>query len=238
MKYLIATIITTLMFLGAAQAADYQKGLDAYDAGNYTMAISEYKKLAEKGDAASPLTQNLQHLIGSMYNEGKGVTKDDGEAVKWWRKAAEQGYADAQVDLGTAYMNGRGVILDHAEAMKWWRMAAEQGVTEALSKIGAVYYKGRGVTKNYVEAMKWYRKAGEQGDALAQTIIGYMYTIGEGVLQNNVTAHMWYNIAGARGNKMGVTGRDIIAKAMTPAAIEKAQRRAKICMKSNYKNCD
>jgi uncharacterized protein len=42
-----------------------------------------------------------------MYATGEGVPKDDAEAVKWFRKAAEQGHAKAQFNLGAMYDNGQ-----------------------------------------------------------------------------------------------------------------------------------
>ena len=33
------------------------------------------------------------------YAEGRGVAKDEAEAVKWWRKAADQGHEDAKKAL-------------------------------------------------------------------------------------------------------------------------------------------
>ena len=59
-----------------------------------------------------------------MYDTGKGVLKDDKEAVKWYRKAAEQGDAKAQNNLGVKYGNGLGVLKDYKEAVKWYRKAA------------------------------------------------------------------------------------------------------------------
>ena len=56
-------------------------------------------------------------------------------AVNWYRKAAEQGNADAQYMLGVAYMSGDGVVQDEAEAMKWYRKAAEQGHVGAKSSL-------------------------------------------------------------------------------------------------------
>ena len=50
-----------------------------------------------------------QHFLGLMYRDGKGVAQDDAEAVRWFRRAAEQGYARAQQDLASAYYFGRGV---------------------------------------------------------------------------------------------------------------------------------
>ena len=38
-----------------------------------------------------------------MYAKGKGVPENDAEAVKWFLKAAEQGFAGAQYNLGNVY---------------------------------------------------------------------------------------------------------------------------------------
>ena len=66
-----------------------------------------------------------------MYDDGKGVPQDYVEAVKWYRKAAEKGFAPAQVNLGRMYDEGAGVPQDYAEAVKWVRNAAEQGYAMA-----------------------------------------------------------------------------------------------------------
>ena len=43
---------------------------------------------------------------------------------EWYRKAAEQGYADAQFSLGSMYDNGRGVSHDYVIAHMWLSLAA------------------------------------------------------------------------------------------------------------------
>ena len=53
------------------------------------------------------------------------------EAMKWYRKAAEQDAADAQLILGFMYDAGEGVPENDAEAVGWYRKAAEQGHAEA-----------------------------------------------------------------------------------------------------------
>lgn len=53
------------------------------------------------------------------------------EAVKWYRKAAEQGDADAQYVLGHCYLNGDGVPQNIEETLKWYTKAAEQGNADA-----------------------------------------------------------------------------------------------------------
>ncbi len=49
-----------------------------------------------------------------MYDEGRGVAQDAREAVRWYRRAAAQGEADALNNLGLMYQEGRGV---HASAI-------------------------------------------------------------------------------------------------------------------------
>ena len=62
-----------------------------------------------------------------MYDNGEGVRQDKSEAVRWYRKAAEQGNANAQCNLGMAYQSGEGVRQDYEEARKWYRRAIEGG---------------------------------------------------------------------------------------------------------------
>lgn len=52
-----------------------------------------------------------------MYAEGAGVPQNYDEAMKWYRKAAEQGEAFAQSNLGFMYENGKGVPQNYDEAM-------------------------------------------------------------------------------------------------------------------------
>ena len=59
----------------------------------------------------------------SMFDNGKGVPKDEVEAAKWCRKAAEQGDVDAQHNLGLMYAKGEGVLKDEVEAHVWFLLA-------------------------------------------------------------------------------------------------------------------
>jgi TPR repeat protein len=63
------------------------------------------------------------------------VTKDAVEAVKWLRKAAEQGFAAAQCNLGVCYHESRGVARDYVECCKWILLAAAQGHEGAQSNL-------------------------------------------------------------------------------------------------------
>ena len=59
-----------------------------------------------------------------MFYAGEGVPQDDAEAAKWYRQAAERGYARAQHNLGLLYELGRGVPQDFVQAYVWFGLAA------------------------------------------------------------------------------------------------------------------
>ena len=61
---------------------------------------------AEQGNARA------QYNLGYAYDKGKGVVKDQREAVRWYRMAAKQGDADAQFNLGCIRQLGEGVTKD------------------------------------------------------------------------------------------------------------------------------
>jgi TPR repeat protein len=76
-------------------AADaWQRGKAAYDRRDYMKAFREWLPLAQQGNAFA------QHYLGVLYAEGLGVTKDEGEAVRWYRLAAAQGFIQAYYNLG------------------------------------------------------------------------------------------------------------------------------------------
>ena len=92
------------------------------------------------------------------------MAKDQVEAVKWYRKAAEQNHAKAQYNLGVCYAHGEGVAKDQVEAAKWYRKAAEQNFAPAQFNLNVCYYNGEGVAKDWVEAYKWLLLVARQGD--------------------------------------------------------------------------
>ena len=62
-----------------------------------------------------------------MYATGRGVEKDEKEAVKWYTKAAEQNDSSAQNNLGVMYSKGQGVTQDYIQAHKWFNIAGMNG---------------------------------------------------------------------------------------------------------------
>ncbi len=163
----------------------------------------QVKPKAESEDA------NEQYYKGLAYRFGIGVAKDEAEAAKWFRKAAEKGLPAAQFHLGRSYHTGSGVAEDHIEAVKWYRKAAAQNDGEAQFNLGVCYSFGQGVPKDDVVAVDWYRKAAEQNHATAQYNMGICYALGKGIEQDQAEAVSWYRKAAEQNNvnaqvKLGV----------------------------------
>ena len=127
---------------------------------------------------------------------------------------------------------------DYATALREWTPLAEQGEAYAQALLGVMYANGQGVPQDDAEAVKWYRLAAAQGDADAQYNLGVMYAKGQGVPQDFIAAHMWFNISGANGDSQAAAKRDAVAAKLSPADLSTAQRSAKVCMASNYRDCD
>lgn len=111
--------------------------------------VAELKTKAEHGDAAA------QTDIGWLYHEGAGLPKDDAEAMRWFRKAADQSYARAQDSIGEMYGAGWGVPRDAKEAISWHRKAADQGYVGGLLALGTTYDSGVDGKPDYEEAYYW-----------------------------------------------------------------------------------
>ena len=116
-KILIVTMFLTAF--GGITYADFNDGWVASEEGDYKTAFNEWKPLAEQGDAGA------QHNLGWMYGNGKGVLKDDKQAVKWYQKAADQGNASAQYNLGAMYADSTVVLKDLSKAKYWIKKAYE-----------------------------------------------------------------------------------------------------------------
>src|ERR1051326_8885733 len=149
--------IALTLFLGAALSALAQQDQSP-------TSLKETKAKAEAGDAAAQLA------LGICYEQGIGVPRDEGQAIKWWRKAAAQGLARAQFNLGFFYVTGgwqhsgfSNNPSNLTQAVKWFRESADQGLAMGQMWVGLCYSKGKGVATNLTEAAGWFRRAADQG---------------------------------------------------------------------------
>lgn len=173
-KSLLCAIFTAFILMaGAGAQAGLREGIDAYEKGNYSAALKEFKRLAAKGDAEA------QSALGYMYASGHGVKQDYKKAALWYRKAAEQGHAGAQSNLGVMYASGQGMPQNDKEAASWYLKAAEQGYAAAQFNLGVMYANGQGVPQDLVQAHKLF--------SLAETTQGEVATNNRKLVEASMT---------------------------------------------------
>ena len=177
----------------------------------------------EKLQEAKQGNSSAQFDVGSMYNNGRGVSPDRDKAIEWYNKAAaqdnqkavsrlkllqaneerfrkeltseENGNKESQYKIGNMYTEGIGTNIDLVKAAEAYELSARQGYVKAEYKLGLVYYEGTGVETNKKTAYKWFKQAAEKGYPAAQYYLGKMYASGEGVKHDYAVSLEWYTKA-------------------------------------------
>ena len=121
-------VVLVLLMSGAASA-------QTPTAPKESAEVAAIRVKANAGDAQAQSTLGMSYL-------GRGVPQDYAQAASWFRKAAEQGLADAQNILGSMSERGWGVTQDFVEAHKWLNLAA--------SRASAVYQRTYAETRDRV----------------------------------------------------------------------------------------
>ena len=175
---------------------------------DYEKAAANFHIAAKAGDAYS------QYVLGFCCEKGQGVEQSEKGAVKWYRKAAEQGEKNAIErlknfkSLGNDYYNGsNGKSKDYEKAVEYYRIAAEAGDAYSQYSLGFCYEKGQGVETSVHDAVKWYRKAAEQGEKNAKERLenakqlGVDYYFGEnGKYTDYIKAVAYFRLAAEDGD--------------------------------------
>ena len=121
------------------------------------------------------LIRNLAELgvVGAQY--GLGLLRTDSsdqpaqaEGLRWLRKAAIAGHADAQFQLGVALLEGNDRrAAEPEQAVDWFLASARQGYARALRNLGVAHFVGRGVERDPSAAYGWFWLAARSGSAMA-----------------------------------------------------------------------
>ncbi len=160
----IGTALLPLALLIATPALsdptdDYNAGVAAFEAGDYTAALGHWLPLAQSGDI------DAQRNVGLLYQTGRGVPLDLGVAFYWFRLSAEAGNASSANSVAMMYLTGEGLPSDYVAAAAWLSRAASAGYGPAQFNLGLLYERGIGVEQDDQTALGWYVLAAESGQA-------------------------------------------------------------------------
>lgn len=221
--FLFVALASTLVLVpsnSSAQALERVAELSRF-------SISDLMPMAKQGDV------DAEEAIGLKYAYAEGVKWNLPKGIKWLRKAAQGGSADADCSLGLIYDNGllftgHHVAPNYAKAVKWYRRAAEKGW--CWLQLAQAYDEKTGSNadrKNHAlyerderAAVHWWRKEAEprtsypavypygkfpKGNPMAQEHMGYLYKLGLGVPQSYKRALAWYERSAQQGGGSSMT---------------------------------
>ena len=161
----IILLIVSLMSLSTLSADDF----------------AEIKSQAVGGDAKAQLE------LAIRYRDGKGVTKDDKQAMQWAHKAADAGNADAMDFVGFAYLRGAVIKRNPAIAIAYFKAAADDSAQAAFN-LGQCFFGAQGTEQDCPKALEWWKKAAESGHGRAAANAAMAYHSGEGIAADAVQA--------------------------------------------------
>ena len=127
-------------------------------------------------------------------------TKQDlPEAVKWFKKAADNGNQKAILFTGVAYMNGYGVKKNNDIARKYIIESAKSGYPLAQYELAKLFLNSQHSGDRKMGQI-WLLKAAESGHANAQYLLGSLLYSGKSFTKDQAKAREWLLRAEKQGN--------------------------------------
>ena len=157
---------------------------------NYAEAVKLYGRGAAHDDYRAMVS------LGEMYEQGRGVQKDVGRAVKLYEQAGN-GSPWAQFKLGVLYSQGEALPADYAKALAWWHKSADGGNIKAINNLGVMYDRGLGVSVDYQQALSFYLKARALPQAKGN--LQAIFEEGRGAPDDPAKRATWYRVGADAG---------------------------------------
>lgn len=163
----------------------------------FKMAISWNQSAAEKGD---PVAMLAIAEVYSRYNFNKtlrygGLPNKDSLSDRWrkfafatLKRRADEGDAEAMIELGIMFYYGTGVTKNYAESVRFLKRAAESD--DDKIKIRA-YRKLADIIKSNDDSISFYKKAAQLGDFISMRILWKHYKTEKDAEKNLAEAERW-----------------------------------------------
>ena len=137
----LITIVTGLslgIIISLSANADLDKAIEYAESGDIRKAEIELYKISQRAIDGNP---KAMCEFGTMYKrEGFWIVQSEKDAIEWWLKSAELGYAPCQFTMGALYLIGQeGVDKDMSQA-KYWLYKAKESTYEKYARASAEIY--------------------------------------------------------------------------------------------------
>jgi len=146
-----------------------------------TQEIQSLEEKATAGDA------DAQFSLATSFDFGHGVQRNGSSAFHWYRKAADQGHAEAQNSLGSTYQADK----NYSQALFWYQKAADQNHPLATNNLAYLYDLGLGVPQDRKKGYFLYLKSANLGWSEAMFNLANMYGAGQLGNVDYFQAYVW-----------------------------------------------
>lgn len=160
-EYISETISSGLggLDLTGNKDAIYDKALDLYQKEDYYQAFKLFNYLADNG---YPLAYSM---LGMAYENGEGISKNEGLMIQNYEKAIENGESWCAYNLGSYYYEKK----NYRKAMDYFLQSSSSENpfrSDSYYMVGLMNENGNGVAKNIPVAVQNYHKAVEYSSEL------------------------------------------------------------------------
>jgi len=141
MKKTLISIVTGLslgVIISLSANADLDKAIEYAESGETRKAEIELYKISQRAMAGNP---KAMCEFGTMYKKkGYWIVQSDEDALDWWLKSAEMGYAPCQFSMGALYLIGQAGLEKNMSKAKFWLYKAKESTNEKYAKMSAQIY--------------------------------------------------------------------------------------------------
>lgn len=103
------------------------------------------------------------HHFAEKHLDNKNIL-DNKQALLWFEKAANMGYAKSHLSLGCLYLGDEIVKQDVNKAISYFQKAIKAGCFEAYGNLGYLYWKGELVKRDHKRSKELYHRAYETNE--------------------------------------------------------------------------
>ncbi len=148
-------------------------------------------KLAQRWiiEEADKGNKTAQYTLGQMYEQGKGIEKNEDKAAEYYIQATNQQHRDGPEAISVLALKG------NKFAQEWIIKKAGEEDIKAQYILSRMYEKGIGVEKDEERALKWHIKWANLGDNASFNIVK------EFVWKGNELAQEWMTKKADKGDK-------------------------------------
>jgi TPR repeat protein len=206
----------------------FELGMDV--AQDFSETARLYRMAADQGDQVALIA------LGNLYYDGRGVPQDYAEAARLYDLAVTKGSKFGSFSALGTLTEEQQKLVGFDKVFQMYSLAMTHEASAAILKLGFLYETGRALPKSFISAHMHFNIACALGndtgcfmrDELAQA----------DTENDTVEAAVASAVACAIDEAACVLRSQETGKKMTPADISEAQRRARVCMESDYKDCD